>query len=107
MIFGNSFLGAFCIDLANFGRSQTISLASHPKFAKNSTTSTAITRIVWGINAQFRTCKNFWDFADAQSSLNPKNFYKHKSHTANTSIVAIAASMRFWQSKFNKKERAC
>ena len=36
---------------------------------------------------RFRTCKNFWNFADFKSSLNPKNSYKYKSHTANTSIA--------------------
>ncbi|MGX3010902.1 hypothetical protein ACWIUD_04965 [Helicobacter sp. 23-1044] len=40
------FLGAFFVDLANFGRSQTASLVSRPKFAKNYKTSTAITSIV-------------------------------------------------------------
>ena len=42
----NSSLGAPCGDLANFECSQTPSLVSHSKFAKNSTTSTANTRIV-------------------------------------------------------------
>ncbi len=42
----NSSLGAYCRDLVNFGRSQTASLVSRPKFTKNSTTSTANTRIV-------------------------------------------------------------
>ena len=42
--------------------------------------------LFWGM--QFRTCKNFWDFADPKSSLNPKNSYKYKSHTAITSIVS-------------------
>ncbi len=42
----NSSLGASCGDLANFECSQTPSLVSHSKFAKNSTTSTANTRIV-------------------------------------------------------------
>ncbi len=41
--------------------------------------------LFWGM--QFRTCKNFWDFADSKSSLNPRNSYKYKSHTAITSIV--------------------
>ena len=39
-----------------------------------------------------RTCKNFWDFADSKSSLNPKNSYKYKSHTAITSIVIRVAN---------------
>ena len=42
----NSSLGAPCGDLANFECSQTPSLVSHSKFAKNSTTSTTNTRIV-------------------------------------------------------------
>ncbi len=42
---GNSSLGASCVDLANFECSQTPSLVSHSKFAKNTTTSTANTRI--------------------------------------------------------------
>ncbi len=41
----NSSLGASCGDLANFECSQTTSLVSHSKFAKNTTTSTANTRI--------------------------------------------------------------
>ena len=49
---GNSSLGASCVDLANFGRSQTLSLVSRPKFAKNSTTSTANTRIVDSKNGE-------------------------------------------------------
>ncbi len=42
----NSSLGASCGDLANFECSQTTSLVSHSKFAKNTTTSTANTRIL-------------------------------------------------------------
>ena len=44
-------IGAICsgvcnfADLANFGRSQTISLVSRPKFAKNYKSHTAITSI--------------------------------------------------------------
>ncbi len=45
ILVGNSSLGASCEDLANFECSQTTSLVSHSKFAKNSTTSTANTRI--------------------------------------------------------------
>ncbi|MGX2982052.1 hypothetical protein [Helicobacter sp. 23-1045] len=44
----------------------------------------------WGnssLGMQFRTCENFGDFADTKSSLNPQNFHKYKSHTANTRIV--------------------
>ena len=44
----------------------------------------------WGM--QFRTCKNFWDSADYQSSVRPKNSHKYKSHTAITSIVDSAES---------------
>ncbi len=44
----------------------------------------------WGM--QFRTCKNFWAFADNKSSLTPKNSYKYKSHTAITSMVASLRS---------------
>ncbi|MGX3010040.1 50S ribosomal protein L11 methyltransferase [Helicobacter sp. 23-1044] len=39
------------------------------------------------LGMRFRTCENFGDFADTKSSLNPQNFHKYKSHTANTSIV--------------------
>ncbi|MGX3010037.1 hypothetical protein ACWIUD_00535 [Helicobacter sp. 23-1044] len=39
------------------------------------------------LGMRFRTCENFGDFADFKSSLNPQNFHKYKSHTANTSIV--------------------
>ena len=46
--------------------------------------------LFWGM--QFRTCENFWDFADSKSSLNPKNFHKYKSHTAITSIVIRKAN---------------
>ncbi len=46
--------------------------------------------LFWGM--QFRICKNFWDFADSKSSLNPKNSYKYKSHTAITSIVVALAT---------------
>ena len=42
----NSSLGNHCVDLANFECSQTPSLASHSKFAKNSTSKTANTRIL-------------------------------------------------------------
>ena len=42
------------------------------------------------LGMQFRTCENFGDFADSKSSLNPQNFHKYKSHTANTSIVSNA-----------------
>ena len=42
------------------------------------------------LGMQFRTCENFGDFADSKSSLNPQNFHKYKSHTANTSIVLNA-----------------
>ena len=42
------------------------------------------------LGMQFRTCENFGDFADSKSSLNPQNFHKYKSHTANTSIVDSA-----------------
>ena len=41
----------------------------------------------WGM--RFRTCENFWDSADHQSSVRPKNFHKYKSHTAITSIVIL------------------
>ena len=47
----NSSLGAPCGDLANFECSQTPSLVSHSKFAKNSTISTANTRIDSDSNA--------------------------------------------------------
>ena len=43
----------------------------------------------WGM--QFRTCENFWDSADHQSSVYPKNSHKYKSHTAITSIVDSAS----------------
>lgn len=39
------------------------------------------------LGMQFRTCGNFWDFTDQNSSLNPQNSHKYKSHTANTRIV--------------------
>ncbi len=42
----NSSLGASCGDLADFGHCADSSLALHPKSAKNSTTSTANTRIL-------------------------------------------------------------
>ena len=48
--------------------------------------------LFWGM--QFRTCKNFWDFADSKSSLNPKNSYKYKSHTAITSIVIRCTNLK-------------
>ena len=44
------------------------------------------------VKQPFRTCENFGDFADSKSSLNPQNFHKYKSHTANTSIVCNAES---------------
>ena len=44
------------------------------------------------VKQPFRTCENFGDFADPKSSLNPQNFHKYKSHTANTSIVCNAES---------------
>ena len=42
----NSSLGYHCVDLANFECSQTLSLVSHSKFAKNPTSATANTRIL-------------------------------------------------------------
>ena len=44
------------------------------------------------LGMQFRTCENFGNFADIKSSLNPQNFHKYKSHTANTSIVDSASA---------------
>ncbi|MGX2982572.1 hypothetical protein [Helicobacter sp. 23-1045] len=44
------YLGASFADLANFGRSQTASLVSRPKFAKNHKISTATTSIVFNVN---------------------------------------------------------
>ncbi|MGX3010350.1 thiamine pyrophosphate-dependent enzyme [Helicobacter sp. 23-1044] len=49
---GNSSLGNHCVDLQNFETSQTASLVSAPKFCKNSTSTTANTRIV--LNAESR-----------------------------------------------------
>ena len=46
----------------------------------------------WGM--QFRTCENFWDSADHQSSVYPKNSHKYKSHTAITSMVASSYRSR-------------
>ena len=46
LVGANSSLGNHCIDLANFEHSQTPSLASRSKFAKNSTSTTANTRIL-------------------------------------------------------------
>ena len=46
----------------------------------------------FALGCAFRTCENFWDFADFKSSLNPKNSYKYKSHTAITSIVVALAT---------------
>ena len=46
------------------------------------------------LGVQFRTCENFGDFADTKSSLNPQNFHKYKSHTANTSIVCNTESAK-------------
>ena len=43
---GNLSLGNHCVDLQNFGTSQTSSLVSVPKFCKNSTSTTANTSIV-------------------------------------------------------------
>ncbi|MGX2982569.1 hypothetical protein [Helicobacter sp. 23-1045] len=40
------FLGNHSADLLNFGRSQTASLVSRPKFSKNYESTTAITSIV-------------------------------------------------------------
>ena len=47
---GNSSLGNHCVDLQNFGVSQTQSLVSTPKFCKNSTSITANTSIVLNAN---------------------------------------------------------
>ena len=44
------------------------------------------------VKQPFRTYENFGDFADPKSSLNPQNFHKYKSHTANTSIVDSASA---------------
>ena len=44
------------------------------------------------VKQPFRTCEIFGDFADPKSSLNPQNFHKYKSHTANTSIVDSASA---------------
>ena len=43
--------------------------------------------LFWGM--RFRTCENFWDSADYQSSVRPKNSHKYKSHTAITSIEIL------------------
>ena len=61
--------------------------------------------LFWGM--QFRTCENFWDFADAKSSLNPKIFHKYKSHTAITSIVLNAKYANSAKSKQSKRLRCC
>ena len=44
------------------------------------------------VKQPFRTYENFGDFADPKSSLNPQNFHKYKSYTANTSIVDSASA---------------
>ena len=75
--FGNLYLGASFADLAkqgkaevslfNFGRSQTSSLVSRPKFAKNKKTSTATTSIVF--NADSYHILSYW----AQSAKYPNH----------------------------------
>ena len=56
---GNLFWGNHFADLLNFGRSQTISLVSRPKFSKNYESTTAITSIVFCTIRQFDTNLNF------------------------------------------------
>ena len=54
MTIGNLYLGSHCVDLLNFGVSQTPSLVSTPKFSKNSTSTTATTSIVIRVANQLR-----------------------------------------------------
>ena len=56
------------------------------------------------LGMKFRTCENFGNFADIKSSLNPQNFHKYKSHTANTSIVCNADSAK--NAKSNNYQKA-
>ena len=54
MTLGNLYLGSHCVDLLNFGVSQTPSLVSTPKFSKNSTSTTTTTSIVIRVANQLR-----------------------------------------------------
>ncbi|MGX3010884.1 proline--tRNA ligase [Helicobacter sp. 23-1044] len=58
------------------------------------------------LGMRFRTCENFGDFADTKSSLNPQNFHKYKSHTANTSIVDSANESKNAESSTQNSVRA-
>ena len=52
MLFGNSFSGNHSADSVNFGRSQTSSLVSRPKFTENYESTTAIPSVVDSANAE-------------------------------------------------------
>ena len=55
----NSFSGNHSADSANFGCSQTSSLVSHPKFAKNHESTTAIPSVVDSASAESNEIQNF------------------------------------------------
>ena len=77
----NSSLGNHCIDLANFEHSQTHSLASHSKFAKNYTSKTADTRILGETQS---------DSADSMES--------NAESSENNPVIARLDEVKSWQS---------
>ena len=80
-------VAGFLMDGAEVGK---IIPVDSEHFALKELIDSALCNLSWGM--RFRTCENFWDSADYQSSVRPKNFHKYKSHTAITSIVDSAES---------------
>ncbi len=103
----NSSLGASCGDLANFECSQTPSLVSHSKFAKNSTTSTANTRIV----DTNQSDSNDSNGESAESSLRgsgkatTKQSKKNNRATARTKSRPIRGAKKYGESEKPKSNR--
>ena len=86
---GNSSLGASCGDLANFECSQTTSLVSHSKFAKNSTTSTANTRICLETNSNSNDSSLRESQSDSKQSTK-KELLESTTESALNEIESIA-----------------
>ncbi|MGX2981628.1 hypothetical protein [Helicobacter sp. 23-1045] len=92
-------MGAFFVDLANFGRSQTASLVSRPKFAKNYKTSTAITSIV------ICYCKLFCHIERSEISPSLRDLPKANRGNPKKIIRATAPNLaRFVVQKIGRKD---
>ena len=71
---GNSSLELHSADLANFGRSQTLSLASHPKFAKNHESQTENPSVV--LNAESMDSSLRGRIADSHKAIQKSQTHK-------------------------------